>query len=49
VTALRRHGIRGADPAPELRLQPQDALIVHGSPEALAGVERYLVDDGKVS
>lgn len=49
VTAIRRHGIRGTDPAPEIRLQPQDVLIVHGSPEALAHVERYLANGDAAS
>jgi CPA2 family monovalent cation:H+ antiporter-2 len=44
VTALRRRGIRGAEPAPGLRLQAHDVLIVHGTPEALTRAERYLVD-----
>jgi CPA2 family monovalent cation:H+ antiporter-2 len=44
VTALRRRGIRGADPDPAIRLQAHDALIVHGSPESLSRAERYLID-----
>jgi CPA2 family monovalent cation:H+ antiporter-2 len=44
VTAVRRRGIRGADPDPDMRLQGQDVLIVHGTPQALDAVERYLVE-----
>ncbi|MHB1214058.1 MAG: cation:proton antiporter domain-containing protein [Thiobacillus sp.] len=43
VTAIRRHGIRGAEPDPAMRLQAHDALIVHGSPDALAWAERRLL------
>ena len=43
VTAVRRHGIRGADPDPGMLVQAHDTLILHGSPEALSRVERYLL------
>lgn len=42
VTAVRRHGIRGAAPEPHMRLADKDDLIVAGPPEALARVEDYL-------
>ena len=43
VTAVRRHGIRGADPHAQMRIQVQDALILHGSPEDLLRAEQYLI------
>ena len=43
VTAVRRHGIRGADPLPEMKVQADDALIMHGSPEALQIAERFIL------
>ncbi len=42
VTAVRRNGVRGADPDPDMRLQAHDALIMHGDPEQLTRVEEYL-------
>ena len=49
VTAVRRHGIRGGDPDPAMMIQAHDSLILHGSPEALSRVERYLLsgDDSR--
>ncbi len=44
VTAVRRHGIRGANPDANMRIQAQDTLIVHGTPEALARAEQYLLN-----
>jgi CPA2 family monovalent cation:H+ antiporter-2 len=44
VTAVRRRGIRGADPDPEMRLQARDVLIAHGLPESLEEAERYMMD-----
>jgi CPA2 family monovalent cation:H+ antiporter-2 len=43
VTAVRRHGIRGADPHGQMLVQGKDALIMHGTPEALSRVEQYLL------
>lgn len=43
VTTVRRHGIRGSDPDPNLRLQGQNALIVRGEPEALFCFENHLL------
>jgi CPA2 family monovalent cation:H+ antiporter-2 len=43
VTAVRRHGIRGIDPDPEMQLEAGDALILHGKPESLQRMERYLI------
>jgi CPA2 family monovalent cation:H+ antiporter-2 len=43
VTAVRRKGIRGADPDPHMRLQPKDTLVVHGTADDLARAERYLL------
>lgn len=36
VTALRRHGIVGKQPAPDTRLQEGDVLVLYGTPEDLA-------------
>jgi CPA2 family monovalent cation:H+ antiporter-2 len=49
VTAIRRRGIRGADPAPDIHLQQGDKLIVHGSPEALRRLAQYLTAGQKPS
>lgn len=48
VTAVRRHGIRGADPHARMRVQGQDALIMHGSPEDLTRAEQYLIKGDRV-
>lgn len=42
VTAVRRHGIRGFDPAPETRLEAGDIVVLLGTPEALAAAETRL-------
>jgi CPA2 family monovalent cation:H+ antiporter-2 len=39
VLAVRRHGIRAADPTPETQLEAGDTLILRGTPEALAAAE----------
>lgn len=39
VTAIRRRGIRGIDPAPEARLSAGDGVVLRGSNEALARAE----------
>jgi CPA2 family monovalent cation:H+ antiporter-2 len=44
VTAIRRHGIRGADPSPELRLQAGDVVVLRGVPAALDLAERRLLE-----
>jgi CPA2 family monovalent cation:H+ antiporter-2 len=43
VTAVRRHGIRGSDPSPEMRLQAGDVVVLRGVPEALDVAERRLL------
>ncbi len=43
VTAVRRHGIRGADPSPQLVLQAGDVLVLRGAPEALELAEERLL------
>ncbi|MDT8405146.1 cation:proton antiporter [Sulfuriflexus sp.] len=48
VTAIRRHGIRGADPHAQMRIQERDALIMHGSPEDMLRAEQYLIKGGPV-
>lgn len=42
VIAVRRHGIRAADPAPDTRLQAGDLLILRGQPEDLAAITARL-------
>jgi CPA2 family monovalent cation:H+ antiporter-2 len=42
VTAIRRRGIRGVDPAPEARLMAGDGIVLRGSSEALARAEERL-------
>jgi CPA2 family monovalent cation:H+ antiporter-2 len=43
VTAVRRHGIRGADPAADLQLQAGDVVVLRGVPEALEAAEERLL------
>ncbi len=42
VTAIRRRGIRGVDPAPDARLMAGDGVVLRGSNEALALAEQRL-------
>lgn len=42
VTALRRRGIRGDEPAADTRLMPDDILVLRGSPEALSDAQARL-------
>lgn len=42
LTMLRRKGIKGNQPAPETRLQPDDILILLGLPDALTQAENWL-------
>jgi CPA2 family monovalent cation:H+ antiporter-2 len=44
VTAIRRRGIRGADPSPDTRLQAGDVVVLRGVPEALERAERRLLE-----
>jgi monovalent cation:H+ antiporter-2, CPA2 family len=43
VTAVRRRGIRGADPSAELVLQAGDVVVLRGQPEALERAEDRLL------
>jgi monovalent cation:H+ antiporter-2, CPA2 family len=43
VTAVRRRGIRGADPSAELVLQAGDVVVLRGQPEALELAEDRLL------
>ncbi len=43
VTAVRRRGIRGADPSDDLVLQAGDVLVLRGAPEALELAEERLL------
>lgn len=43
VTAVRRRGIRGADPSDDLVLQAGDVLVLRGVPEALELAEQRLL------
>ena len=43
MTAVRRHGIRGDDPAPDLELHAGDVVILRGVPEALEAAEERLL------
>jgi CPA2 family monovalent cation:H+ antiporter-2 len=42
VNAVRRHGVRGAQPSKEMRLQAGDVLVLLGLPEALQQAEEKL-------
>jgi len=44
VTAVRRGGIRGPQPAPETRLVAGDVLVLYGTPEALEVAEKLLLE-----
>jgi CPA2 family monovalent cation:H+ antiporter-2 len=44
VTAVRRRGIRGADPSPEMTLQDGDVVVLRGDPDALDQAERRLLE-----
>lgn len=43
VTSVRRRGIRGADPSPDMRLQAGDIVVLRGVPEALELAEQRLL------
>jgi CPA2 family monovalent cation:H+ antiporter-2 len=43
VTAVRRRGIRGSDPSPEMRIEAGDVLVLRGIPEALELAEQRLL------
>lgn len=43
VHAVRRRGIRGQDPSPDMRVQAGDVLIIRGAPSAVARAERFLL------
>lgn len=44
VTSVRRRGIRGADPTPDMRLQAGDVVVLRGGPEALELAEQRLLE-----
>ncbi|MGC8466723.1 MAG: cation:proton antiporter [Acidithiobacillus sp.] len=44
VTALRRRGIRGRDPASSMRLRAGDVLVIFGDPKSLQAVEQFLLE-----
>ncbi|MGA9032034.1 MAG: monovalent cation:proton antiporter-2 (CPA2) family protein [Sulfuricaulis sp.] len=44
VSAVRRGGIRGPEPAPETRLTAGDVLVLYGAPEALEQAEKILLE-----
>ncbi|MEK6550012.1 MAG: cation:proton antiporter [Pseudomonadota bacterium] len=43
VSAVRRGGIRGPEPAPETRLAAGDVLVLYGTPEAIDEAEKILL------
>ena len=43
LTALRRKGVRETQPAPDLRLDTGDTLVLAGTPDALAKAEIRLL------
>jgi len=43
VTSVRRHGIRGADPSPDMRLQAGDIVVLRGAPDAVELAEQRLL------
>ena len=44
VSAVRRGGIRGPEPAPETRLAAGYVLVLYGTPEALEQAEKILLE-----
>lgn len=46
VSAIRRRGIRGGDPAPQTRLESGDVLILKGQPDSLALAESLILAKG---
>ena len=44
VTAIRRAGIQGPQPAPTAVLESGDGLVVFGSPEAIAAAEKRILE-----
>jgi len=44
VSAVRRGGIRGPEPAPETKLAAGDVLVLYGAPEALEQAEKILLE-----
>ena len=43
VSAIRRRGIRGGDPAPDTRLEAGDILVLKGQPDALSLAENTIL------
>jgi len=43
VTAVRRGGIKGPQPEPDMVLQAEDILVLYGTPEDLAHAETKLL------
>ncbi len=43
VTSVRRRGIRGADPSPDMRLEVGDVVVLRGVPDALELAEQRLL------
>jgi CPA2 family monovalent cation:H+ antiporter-2 len=43
ITSVRRRGIRGADPSPDMRLQAGDIVVLRGVPDALELAEQRLL------
>jgi CPA2 family monovalent cation:H+ antiporter-2 len=46
VTAVRRAGIRGADPSDDMVLAEGDVVVLRGAPEALERAEERLTQPG---
>jgi CPA2 family monovalent cation:H+ antiporter-2 len=44
VSAVRRGGIRGPEPAPHTKLTAGDVLVLYGTPEALEEAEKILLE-----
>ncbi len=47
VNAVRRHGVRGEAPDPDMQLKTGDTLILYGRSESLVQAERMLASGGK--
>jgi len=44
VTAIRRAGIQGPQPAPTTRMEPGDGVVVFGAPEAIERAEKRILE-----
>ena len=44
TTAIRRHGIKGEMPVPEMVVQAEDIIVLYGAPEDIERCEKHLLE-----